>query len=370
MILCIGPNDKLQLSTDVATNIHAHISGMDVDGAGNVTTYRRNIVNTSWNGLADLTVAPASGTTRNIKTLNIKNSNTTSASVTATIIHTDGTTSVELFKTVIQAQQTLQYIEGVGWSLSQGIPASLELDYVQATADSAAISATTEATAVTVITGNSVVYDGATKVEIHFFSPGIFSSAANQVTVVLYRDGTPIGQSRGYGTAQSANTVIAWSGETFFVDTPPAGSHTYSVGAFVSANNSTFKAWPGGSGNYLPMFLRVTRAIGVTGPRGPAGGFAGFVAGRVAGATGNSLYGSGFTSSRTGTGLYTITLTTAQPNANYAVVCTPIAPPSNSGTAVVYGTPTTTVFTVATKDTSTANGAARDLDFSFMVYGA
>jgi len=270
MILCIGPNDKVQISTDVSIPLHVHVSGMDVDASGNVTTYRKNTLNGSWLGLADAMVPAASGVTRNVKTINIKNSSST-LSATITVLHTDGTTSVELVKTPLAAGQTLQYIEGLGWSLTQGIPVSLEMDYVQLTADSAAIAATTEATAVTVITGNAVVYDGATKVEVHFFSPGIFSSAANQITIVLFRDGNPIGQIRGYGTAQSANTIIAWPGETFFVDTPPAGSHTYSIGAFVSANNSTFKAGPGGSGNYLPMFLRVTRAVGATGPQGPQG---------------------------------------------------------------------------------------------------
>lgn len=120
MILCVGPNDKLQLSTDVATAIHVHISSMDVDASGNVSPIRRNIVNTSWNGLADLTVPVASGVTRNVKTLNIKNSSVSTTAV-VTILHTDGTNTVELFKTALVAQQTLQYVEGQGWKILGGV---------------------------------------------------------------------------------------------------------------------------------------------------------------------------------------------------------------------------------------------------------
>lgn len=99
------------------------MSGMDVDASGNVTTYRRNLVNASWSGIADLSTTAPSGSTRNIKTLNIKNSNTV-GNVTATVLHTDGTTTVELVRVVIQPQQTLQYVEGIGWSLAQqGTPA-------------------------------------------------------------------------------------------------------------------------------------------------------------------------------------------------------------------------------------------------------
>src|SRR5215831_19519410 len=124
MILCIGPNDKVQISTDVSIPLHVHVSGMDVDASGNVTTYRKNTLNGSWLGLADAMVPAASGVTRNVKTINIKNSSST-LSATITVLHTDGTTSVELVKTPLAAGQTLQYIEGLGWSLTQGIPVSL-----------------------------------------------------------------------------------------------------------------------------------------------------------------------------------------------------------------------------------------------------
>jgi hypothetical protein len=114
MILCPGPNDKLQVITDGAVAVHVHVSGLDVDASGNVTTFRRNtIISTATT--TDISTTVASGVTRNIKTLNIRN--TTATLVNVTVVHTDGTTPVELHKISLAGGAVLLYVEGLGWRI-------------------------------------------------------------------------------------------------------------------------------------------------------------------------------------------------------------------------------------------------------------
>jgi hypothetical protein len=144
----------------------------------------------------------------------------------------------------------------VGW---QNVAASgAELDYAQITANSAAISAATEATAVTVITGNSVTYDG-TKIKVEFFCPGTTNTSGQTGTFVVLRDAVVIGRANmdiGLGNAAIGDrpTYIA----TF--DTPASGAHVYKLAAFTSAGTFTVRAGAGGPGNFVPSYLRVTKA--------------------------------------------------------------------------------------------------------------
>src|SRR5262245_33328021 len=267
MILCIGPNDKLQIASDVTPNLHVHVSGMDADGAGNITTYRKNtLIATS--AATDISAVAASGVTRNIKTINIKNSG--SAAVTITVLHTDGTTSVELMKTAIQSQQTIQYVEGDGWSLSQGMPASLELAYVELQSQTAVV-ATTEAAADVLVTAPALTFDGATKIclDTHFPTFGEHSTSQS-AHLAFFEDGVSLGKiwHSNFGDDRQAGP----DGRRYL--TPSAGTHTYSVRAWKGGSGGTapaIYAGAGGAGNYLPGFLRISQAVGVTGPQGPSG---------------------------------------------------------------------------------------------------
>lgn len=144
------------------------------------------------------------------------------------------------------------YDDGSVWHKVGG--SGIELDYAQITSNSGTISATTEATSVAIITGNSVAYDG-TRNRIRAFVPSIFPSVALNATFVLYRDSTVIGQIyNGYGASNKYYLNI----ESF--DTPAAGSHTYKVSAFVSTGNIIAQAGAGGAGAAVPAFLQVVRA--------------------------------------------------------------------------------------------------------------
>lgn len=135
-----------------------------------------------------------------------------------------------------------------------------EVDYVEYTAP-VTVSATTEAAATTVVTGSAIDYDGATAVWLEFFAPTILLSAtpaAPSVATVLYEDGASIGR---WG-----NTIVGPGnqGEQLLKRkiTPASGSHTFSVRAFRDSGagaNQVF-AGVGGSGNFLPGYLRTTKA--------------------------------------------------------------------------------------------------------------
>lgn len=136
MILCQGTTDKIQVITDAAATVDAHASGMNVDGSGNVTTYRKNTA-ISTATTTDLTAAPASGVTLNVKTLHLRNKDA-SNTVNVTVQHTDGTTVVQLYKVGLSPGDSLQYVEGLGFyklpALSGFVPANGNTSDVSAAA--------------------------------------------------------------------------------------------------------------------------------------------------------------------------------------------------------------------------------------------
>lgn len=129
-----------------------------------------------------------------------------------------------------------------------------ELDYAQITSSPSGITATTEATSQSVISGNAVYYDGS-RVKVSLFVPKLTASTSQSVTFVVYRDSTVLGQVFG----GAVNTTLQGFALELF-DTPAAGAHTYAIKAFVSTGTLTVGAGVGGSGNLVPGWLRVTKA--------------------------------------------------------------------------------------------------------------
>src|SRR5262252_7062478 len=89
------------------------------------------------------------------------------------------------------------------WSNMPGF----EIDYVEITGN-VSITQTTEDTANTVITGNSVSYDGSTPVVIEFYAqqarPDTTAVARSQ-TYALYEDGASIGQIGSSATPSNSS---------------------------------------------------------------------------------------------------------------------------------------------------------------------
>jgi hypothetical protein len=137
-----------------------------------------------------------------------------------------------------------------------------ELDYAQVTANSASISAATPATAVTLVTGNSVTYDGS-KVKITFNCPWVIMSAGTTIGVgiTFVRDTTIVGVWRGGGASSSFTSAGGVLASEF--DTPPAGAHTYKIGIYNwsgGGGSLTAEASDGIAGDLSPMWMQVQKA--------------------------------------------------------------------------------------------------------------
>jgi hypothetical protein len=111
-MLILASTDKLQVVTGSAGNIQVHASWMD-NASGAIGPGRTNTPAITGAGTVDIVASPAAGVFRAIKTLHIRNTAVTSNDVT--VRHTDGTTTVELYKITLAPGQTLQYIDEVGF---------------------------------------------------------------------------------------------------------------------------------------------------------------------------------------------------------------------------------------------------------------
>jgi len=133
-----------------------------------------------------------------------------------------------------------------------------ELDYVQITAG-VNVTATSDATANTIITGNAVTYSGTQRIKIEFWSQDVTVPSGNAVTVVLYDGATDLGR---FGTSANhtgtSNDQVFYSASFF---TPSAGAHTFTIRAWIfAAGTGVIGAGAGGAGVNLPAWYRITTA--------------------------------------------------------------------------------------------------------------
>lgn len=147
MIILASTTDKIQLTTGAAVTCDVHASVVDH------TTATDNVVATNQNTAistattTDIVAAPASGNVRNVKTINVRNKHA-SSSVDVTVIFDANGTDYELYKVTLNSQETLEYVEGVGWFVA---PAAAKID-VKLLVASDVINATTSFADVTGLT--------------------------------------------------------------------------------------------------------------------------------------------------------------------------------------------------------------------------
>ena len=146
-----------------------------------------------------------------------------------------------------------------GTNLGYAYPPGYEFDYVQITSP-ASITATTEGTANTCITGSSITYDGSTAVMVEVYTPYILpdTTSGRDITVILVDSVAGVLGNLAYfvNRASGTNYMIMSAARRL---TPSAAAHVYTVKAYVSAGTGSFGGGAGGSGNQVPAFIRITK---------------------------------------------------------------------------------------------------------------
>lgn len=112
MIILGGVSDKVQVVTSAAVPVDVHASYADY--AGVLATPGRQNTAIVAATTTDVVGSPAAATTRNVKTLYIKNKHA-SLTVDVTVIHTDGVTPVTMEKVTLLAGEALSFVEGEGF---------------------------------------------------------------------------------------------------------------------------------------------------------------------------------------------------------------------------------------------------------------
>lgn len=158
---------------------------------------------------------------------------------------------------------TAGYFLKAGGAATANAWAARELDYVPITTG-VNITATTEATATTIVTGSAVSYDGSTIVMIEFFSPEATPNASDNsfIRFVLYDGSSSIGYfGISFNPKLAGGSSIRMPVKLERRLTPSNASHTYSVRAYVDTGTGTVAAGAGGTATYVPAFIRITRAV-------------------------------------------------------------------------------------------------------------
>lgn len=140
------------------------------------------------------------------------------------------------------------------------------IDYAErSTSVAIAASVSTEGGAVSVLSSNSVTYDGG-PIEIVFHSPGAERTSVTggsgdnqgELVLVALRDATVLG-SEDHGTQITPGRGPAI--HTVFLDTPPAGAHVYTIKAYSQdALAHKINAGAGGAGNLSKTWIKTKRA--------------------------------------------------------------------------------------------------------------
>lgn len=113
MLLLTSTSDIIRIVTDSTATVDVHASWVNLNG----TTQTPGRTNTAISTATTTTVvaAPASGSDyKNVKRLSVRNRHA-STSVTVTIQHYDGTTSIELDKRVLGPGQSVLFTDDYGW---------------------------------------------------------------------------------------------------------------------------------------------------------------------------------------------------------------------------------------------------------------
>lgn len=114
MLNLASTSDLLRVVTSAAGEIEVHASWVDLSGT-TVTPGRTNTPDITTATTTTVVASPAASTVRNVKHLNITN-NSASVSNVVTVLHTDGTTVVELMSFVLLPGENMVFNEEGRWA--------------------------------------------------------------------------------------------------------------------------------------------------------------------------------------------------------------------------------------------------------------
>lgn len=137
------------------------------------------------------------------------------------------------------------------------------VDYNEITTGDVSITATTEGTAQTVVSGAGFTADGTSQYLVEFYAPGARPTVGvgNASLVLILAEGaTSLGL---WGIVLDPSTAAA---ADFRLPlrlsrrlTPSAAAHTYTCKAYVSTGTGVVQNGAGGTGNKMPAYIMVTR---------------------------------------------------------------------------------------------------------------
>lgn len=138
------------------------------------------------------------------------------------------------------------------------IPLSLrtgyEFSYDQITA-SVNVTGTTEGTATTIVSSTRTVFDGA-PVLVEFFSSHVRQDGGLSAFYLMLFEGATV---LGYLGGQDSGADVRRSVCLKYRFTPSQGDHAYTVKGTTGAGTALVDAGVGGTGTYLPAYLRITK---------------------------------------------------------------------------------------------------------------
>jgi hypothetical protein len=144
---------------------------------------------------------------------------------------------------------------GVKWATPAGGGGATELAYAEKTSNTV-INATTQPSGITVVTAAAITLSGSQRIMVEVYSPLVINGTGGTIYLSLWDASAAI---LGYMAIVGAGASATVHGVRFL--TPASGSHTYNIrGHRDTADGSVFAGAGGGSGAYMPAFIRVTTA--------------------------------------------------------------------------------------------------------------
>jgi hypothetical protein len=151
---------------------------------------------------------------------------------------------------VLQADSAVA--AGVKWATPAAGGGVTLLNYTQFTVPVSITSAADPGN--TIVTAGSVTVDGTTLICIEFFAPVVGPGGASDFIIVNLRQaGSDIGRMGSMGSTPGSGPMLL---RRYL--TPSAGSYVYSVGGWRNTSTGTITVGPGGAGQYMPGYIRIT----------------------------------------------------------------------------------------------------------------